>query len=106
MVEMGLSVSDEIVDSGRIYSTLSEKPTLTRGMTRAFKDSDSLLALEDGADMTEERLSDRCPVEDADQKLSTGLTGALPCRTGGGEGGSFGLTMSERSCEDIAADRR
>ena len=104
---MELSVSDEMVESGRIYSTLSEKPTLTRGTTRIFGESDSLLALEDGAEMTDDRLSESCPAEDVDQKLSTGLTGALPCRTGAGGGGeSFGLTISERSCEDIAADRR
>lgn len=33
IVDIELSVSDEIVDSGRMYSTRSEKPTRTRGTT-------------------------------------------------------------------------
>lgn len=107
MVEMELSVSEDIVESGRMYSTLSENPTRTRGTTRELGDSSSSLTFGGEAETTDERLSDSCPVDDDDQKLSTGLTGALPCRTGGGGGAwSFGLTMSERSCEDIAADRR
>lgn len=112
-VDRDMSVSAEMVDRGRMYSTLSEKPTRALDGGRAVESSSSSLVLllllssdpltrNDGCDMdllTEWPGTNKLPSE--------GVPGALPaCAGGGGGGGSGGVMIEDKSCEETAPERR
>lgn len=100
IVENELSVSDEIVESGRgMISTLSEKPT--RGRDGGLVDCSSNAGpngslCTSGADVARSRGGD-CPGN------SIGVVGRLELRRGWG---SLGRMMLLRSWLEIAAERR
>ena len=98
-VDMEVSVSDEMVDSGRMYSTLSEKPTRARDGGRGVLFASSakeLASRNDGCDMD---LFTECPKTNG--APSAGVTGALPAR-----GCAGGFMIEERSWEETAPERR
>ena len=97
IVDIDVSVSEEIVESGRMYSTLSEKPTRALDGGRGGEESRS--SRTDGwptASLTELLKANCLP--------SREVIGALPLRTGGWD--SAGRMMADRSCEEMAPDRR
>jgi hypothetical protein len=90
MVDIDVSVSEEIVESGRIYSTLSAKPTRALDGGRLGEDSGSSgndpASRNDGCDidlLTEWPKTNWLP--------SKGVTGALPDR------GALGCIIDDRS---------
>lgn len=98
-VDMEVSVSDEMVDSGRMYSTLSEKPTRARDGGRGMLFASSakeLAARKDGCDID---LFTECPKTNG--APSAGVAGALPAR-----GWAGGFMIEERSWEETAPERR
>ena len=107
MVDIELSVSDEIVDSGRIYSTRSENPTRTRGTTLGGE-SEAPVRLCSGLD-------DRKSACDAARRVrswpknglgsvSKGVAGALPPRLL--PFASFGCMIICKSWHEMAPERR
>lgn len=105
MVDIELSVSDEMVESGRIYSTRSEKPTRTRGTTLGGDPSDaervcSGLVLKSACDAAL-RLGPPWP-KNGFSSVSRGVAGALPPRVLL----SFGCMIVCKSWHEMAPDRR
>ena len=94
------SVSEEMVESGRMYSTLSEKPTRAREGGRGVDSSSELLLRKQGCDMD---LLTEWPNLNS-WRFSAGVLGALPVRDG--KGGTGGLMIADKSWEEIAAERR
>jgi hypothetical protein len=95
-VDMEVSVPEEMVESGRIYSTRSENPTRALDGGRAAKSSSELLSRNDGCDTD---LLNLWP--NANSLPSEGVEGALPARAGAG-----GFIIEVRSWEEIAPERR
>lgn len=91
------SVSEEIVDRGRMYSTLSEKPTRAREGGRGVDSSSELLFRRQGCDMD---LFTEWPNLNS-LRFSAGVLGALPVCVGG-----EGFMMDDRSWDEMAAERR
>lgn len=92
---MDASVSEEMAERGRMYSTLSEKPTRARDGGRAVKSLSGPLGRNDGCDtdlLTEWPKTNGLPSE--------GVPGTLPAFAGGG------VMIEDRSCEEIAPERR
>jgi|SRR5690242_465216 len=97
------SVSDEIVERGRMYSTLSEKPTRALEGGRCVDSSSELLVRRQGCDSD---LLTECPNLKS-LRFSAGVLGALPVREGiGGTGGTGGFMIADRSWDEMAAERR
>ena len=97
------SVSDEMVDRGRIYSTLSEKPTRALEGGRGVDSSSELLLRRQGCDMD---LFTEWPNLKS-LRFSAGVFGARPVREGiGGTGGTAGLMIADKSWDEMAAERR
>jgi hypothetical protein len=103
IVDNDVSVSDEMVERGRMYSTLSEKPTRALEGGRfgdVFGSSGkNPVSRRDGCEtdlFTEWPKTNWSP--------SRGVTGALPAR--GIVLGSAGRMIAERSCEEMAPERR
>jgi hypothetical protein len=95
-VDRLVSVSEEMVESGRMYSTLSENPTRALDGGRAADSSSEPLSRSDGCDTD---LLKEWPK--ANSLPSDGVAGALPPRAG-----AAGFIMEDRSCEDMAPERR
>jgi len=93
---MEVSVSEEMVESGRMYSTLSENPTRALEGGRAASSSVLLLVRSDGCDID---LLKECP--NTKSLPSEGVEGALSPR-----GGAGGFIMELRSWEEMAPERR
>ena len=93
-----VSVSEEMVDKGRMYSTLSEKPTRARegGRGVSSRSCKELASRNDGWDID---LLTAWPKTNCGS--SEGVTGALPVR-----GCAGGFMMEVRSWEEMAPDRR
>ena len=91
-----ISVSEEMVESGRIVSILSENVTRALDGGRALVSSTEVVSRNDGCDT--ERLN-LCP--NANWLPSEGVLGALPVRVGAG-----GFMMVERSWDEMAPERR
>ena len=97
------SVSEETIDSGRMYSTLSEKPTRALDGGRIGASSSKLLFRRQGCDTD---LLTEWPNLNS-LGFSAGVLGALPVRVGiGGTGGTAGAMIADKSWDEMAADRR
>lgn len=97
------SVSEEIIDSGRMYSTLSEKPTRALDGGRIGVSSSKWLFRRQGCDTD---LLTEWPNLNS-LGFSAGVLGALPVRVGiGGTGGTAGAMIADKSWDEMAADRR
>jgi hypothetical protein len=95
-VDIDPSVSEEMVESGRIYSTLSENPTRALEGGRAAKSSSAPLPRNEGCEID---LLTEWP--NANSLPSAGVEGALPARVGAG-----GFIIEVRSWEEMAPERR
>lgn len=95
-VDMDVSVSEEMVDKGRMCSTLSENWTRARDGGRAAESSSEALSRRDGC---ETDLLNEWP--NAKSLPSEGVDGALPERAAAG-----GFIMLERSWDEMAPERR
>jgi hypothetical protein len=93
---MEVSVSEEIVESGRMYSTLSANPTRALEGGRAEKSSSEPCFRNDGCDIDLLNLWPK-----AKSLPSEGVEGALPVSDGAG-----GFMIDVRSCEEMAPERR
>lgn len=78
-VDMEVSVSEEMVESGRMYSTLSENPTRALEGGRAAESSSALLSRRDGWEI--DLLTEWPKIKSLP---SDGVEGALPTRMGAG----------------------
>jgi hypothetical protein len=95
-VDIDVSVSEEMVESGRMYSTLSENPTRALEGGRAAESSSEPLSRSDGCE------TDRLNLWPNTKSLpSEGVEGALSAREGAG-----GFIIEVRSCEEMAPERR
>ena len=104
IVDSELSVSEEIVDRGRMYSTRSEKPTRTRGTTLGGE-SPELVRVCSGLDRksaVEVALLDCVWPKKGLGSLSRGVAGALPPRLLLTK--SFGCIIACRSWQEMAPD--
>lgn len=95
-VESDVSVSDDMVESGRMYSTLSANPTRALDGGRAMASLSALVPRSEGWEMD---LLTEWPK--ANWLPSAGVLGALPVSDGAG-----GLIMVVKSCDDTAPERR
>ena len=91
IVDMEVSVSDEMVERGRIYSTLSEKPTRARdggrGVVLPSSSGKQVASRKEGCEMD---LFTECPK--VNELPSDGVAGALPDRAAAG-----GFMMEDKS---------
>jgi hypothetical protein len=102
-VDNEVSVSEEIVDNGRMYSILSEKPTRAREGGR--RGEESALSEKKPLSRSEGCETDLCAAwPKTNWSPSRGVTGALPDRAGAAE--SLGRMILERSCDEMAPERR
>lgn len=112
IVAIELEVSEEIVESGRgMNSNVSEKPTLARGCLLSFLGPETVPTLvgdmlsKGAADAVLRGTSTSSKAENARlEPGSKGVVGALSPRVR--LLGSTGLTIVERSWQEIAPDRR
>ena len=93
---MDVSVPEDMVESGRMYSILSEKPTRALDGGRAAESSSGTWSRRDGCDT--ERLNEW---PNANALPSDGVAGALPAREGVG-----GFMIEVRSWDEMAPERR
>jgi hypothetical protein len=100
MVDMELSVSDEMMDRGRMYSTRSAKPTRAREGGRLWGD-----ALTSGSPAAGSMAAGTCSKPNMGCfSPSIGVVGALPDRFC--TFGSLGCSIELRSCMETAPDLR
>lgn len=95
-VDIDPSVSEEMVESGRMYSTLSENPTRALEGGRAAESSSAALLRSEGCEID---LLKEWP--NLNSLPSEGVEGALPARAEAG-----GFIIEVRSWEEMAPERR
>jgi hypothetical protein len=93
---MEVSVSDEMVESGRMYSTLSANPTRALDGGRTDRSSSESCFRSDGCDIDLLNLWPKAKL-----LPSEGVEGALPVEEGAG-----GFMIVVKSCEEMAPERR